>query len=156
EVDPRIVMYIAALLCLRTDVVYAESGGPQPAVAYAPPIIFAEIVPSDSIVPLDVTVAGGIGERDTATPLPHPSRDENVRAKEQHVSSPPPATAENRERIAPHPGVEVNSGLVDLRRKLSFGTGSLPVFVSANPADHILPPDEDPPVRLNPEAPGPF
>lgn len=31
-----------------------------------------------------------------------------------------------------------------------------PVFVSSDPASHILPPDQDPKIRINPEAPGPF
>jgi len=31
-----------------------------------------------------------------------------------------------------------------------------PVFVSDDPTSHILPPNEDPKVRINPEAPGPF
>lgn len=31
-----------------------------------------------------------------------------------------------------------------------------PVFVSSDPAAHIVPPDQDPRVRINPEAPGPF
>lgn len=31
-----------------------------------------------------------------------------------------------------------------------------PVFVSSDPSAHIVPPEMDPPVRINPEAPGPF
>ncbi len=31
-----------------------------------------------------------------------------------------------------------------------------PVFVTSDPKSHILPPDQDPRVRINPEAPGPF
>lgn len=32
----------------------------------------------------------------------------------------------------------------------------LPTFVSSDPSTHILPPDQTPAVRINPEAPGPF
>lgn len=31
-----------------------------------------------------------------------------------------------------------------------------PIFVSSDPSSHLVPPDQDPRIRINPEAPGPF
>ncbi len=43
-----------------------------------------------------------------------------------------------------------------IKDRLNVPSYKAPVFVGSDPSLHILPPDQDPGVRINPEAPGPF
>lgn len=139
------LMLCATLLLLPLQRSYAETAAPRPQQS--------KRVPAGAEFFADGKMRTGFFESDAPAPAVKPQAPAAVAPA---PAAPAPAAPAP---VAPAPVAPVVAPSLDLRSiasKLDVRGRLAQNFVSNDPSVHLLPPDVVPPVRINPDAPGPF